>query len=433
METYAQAPRSTYRSRPAGSSAAWRGLRGFWQPRFRLDVRGILVNLDGLQCRVVRKQTDDLRPDGGAQQRRSGPGPARVGLLVCVASICYIGLFAAIDGLLETYAETAHQVLIQLLVVSMALLGLVVVLVYLLQRAWDVHEQGEGSGQLAGEDARPRGALLGIREVASWLPPHTPLLASAVRRASIPGVVPSTESVAGQADVLLLTPREREVAILIAQGRTSSEIADELVIAERTADTHADRIRSKLGVRSRTGIVAWVLSQGLLPGSTGRCVCPMCGRGTVEPDPVAVAVSPVPAVPVVIASGTWDWRGYLGAVGAVAVMTALLGALQGWNGTPSHLSILYILAVLATAVAYGRGPALACSVLAFVVNDYLFTPPIFQFSPQPYEWLRLGVFVVVALVTAVLARGHSTSAMEDKLLKALALWQPAESRRHPGP
>jgi len=423
-----------YCSRPAGSSATRRGPRGCQRPRVRLEVRGILdVNLDGLQCRLVRKQTDDPRPDGGARQRRSGPVPAQVGVLVCVASVCYIGLFVAIDGLLEAYEETAQKVLIQLLVVSMVLLGSVVVLMYLLQRARDVHEQAERSGQRAGEDARLRGALLAMREVASWPPQHGPHLASAVRRASIPSVAPPTESVAGQADVLLLTPREREVAILIAQGRTSREIADELVIAERTADTHADRIRTKLGLRSRAEIVAWVLSQGLLSGSNGRCVCPMCGRGTVEPDPVAVAVTPVPAVPAVTVSRTWDWRGYLGAVGVVAVMTALLGALQGWSGTPSHLAILYILAVLATAVAYGRGPALACSILAFLVNDYLFTPPIFHFSPQPYEWLRLGVFIVVALVTAVLARGHCTNAMEDKLLKALALCQPAESRRGPRP
>ncbi len=62
----------------------------------------------------------------------------------------------------------------------------------------------------------------------------------------------------------MLTPREHEVAILIAQGRSSREIAQGLVITERTADTHADHIRAKLGLRSRAEIVAWVLGQGLL-------------------------------------------------------------------------------------------------------------------------------------------------------------------------
>jgi non-specific serine/threonine protein kinase len=61
-----------------------------------------------------------------------------------------------------------------------------------------------------------------------------------------------------------LTRRELEIAALIGRGLTSREIAEELVIAEKTADTHADRIRSKLGLRSRAEITAWAARQGLL-------------------------------------------------------------------------------------------------------------------------------------------------------------------------
>jgi predicted ATPase/DNA-binding CsgD family transcriptional regulator len=60
-----------------------------------------------------------------------------------------------------------------------------------------------------------------------------------------------------------LTTREVQVAALIAQGKTSKEIADELVISERTADTHAAHIRDKLDVRSRAEIAAWVVRRGL--------------------------------------------------------------------------------------------------------------------------------------------------------------------------
>lgn len=60
-----------------------------------------------------------------------------------------------------------------------------------------------------------------------------------------------------------LTARELEVARLIAKGKTSKEIADELVITERTADTHAAHIRDKLGLRSRAEIAAWAVRQGL--------------------------------------------------------------------------------------------------------------------------------------------------------------------------
>jgi non-specific serine/threonine protein kinase len=62
-----------------------------------------------------------------------------------------------------------------------------------------------------------------------------------------------------------LTPREVEVAALIARGRTSKEIAHALVITERTADTHASHIRDKLGLSSRAEIAAWAVRRGLVP------------------------------------------------------------------------------------------------------------------------------------------------------------------------
>jgi non-specific serine/threonine protein kinase len=60
-----------------------------------------------------------------------------------------------------------------------------------------------------------------------------------------------------------LTSREREVATLIGRGLSSRRIAEELVITVRTADTHADRIRDKLGLRSRAEIAAWAVRNGL--------------------------------------------------------------------------------------------------------------------------------------------------------------------------
>jgi non-specific serine/threonine protein kinase len=54
-----------------------------------------------------------------------------------------------------------------------------------------------------------------------------------------------------------LTRRELEVAALVARGLTSREIAEALVISVRTADSHADHIRDKLGLRSRAEIASW--------------------------------------------------------------------------------------------------------------------------------------------------------------------------------
>ena len=60
-----------------------------------------------------------------------------------------------------------------------------------------------------------------------------------------------------------LTAREREVAVLIAQGKTSREIADLLVVSERTAEGHVSNILGRLGFTSRAQIAAWVVERGL--------------------------------------------------------------------------------------------------------------------------------------------------------------------------
>lgn len=56
-----------------------------------------------------------------------------------------------------------------------------------------------------------------------------------------------------------LTKREREVAVLIADGLKNREIAERLVIAERTAQGHVENILTKLGFNSRTQVAAWVV------------------------------------------------------------------------------------------------------------------------------------------------------------------------------
>jgi DNA-binding NarL/FixJ family response regulator len=67
-----------------------------------------------------------------------------------------------------------------------------------------------------------------------------------------------------------LTPREREVLGLVAQGASNREIADTLVVSERTARTHVSAILRKLGLVSRTQAALWAVSEGLgaAPGSS---------------------------------------------------------------------------------------------------------------------------------------------------------------------
>jgi Predicted hydrolases or acyltransferases (alpha/beta hydrolase superfamily) len=54
-----------------------------------------------------------------------------------------------------------------------------------------------------------------------------------------------------------LTPRQREVAALVSQGLSNRQIAERLVITERSAESHVERIRARLGFRSRAQIAAW--------------------------------------------------------------------------------------------------------------------------------------------------------------------------------
>jgi predicted ATPase/DNA-binding NarL/FixJ family response regulator len=59
-----------------------------------------------------------------------------------------------------------------------------------------------------------------------------------------------------------LTRREREIAVLLAEGLSNREIAERLVISPRTAETHVDHILGKLGLNSRTQVVSWVAEHG---------------------------------------------------------------------------------------------------------------------------------------------------------------------------
>jgi DNA-binding NarL/FixJ family response regulator len=65
-----------------------------------------------------------------------------------------------------------------------------------------------------------------------------------------------------------LTPREREVLIHIATGRSNRQIAVQLRISERTARTHVSNLFAKLGVASRTQAALLAVREGLTSEST---------------------------------------------------------------------------------------------------------------------------------------------------------------------
>jgi DNA-binding NarL/FixJ family response regulator len=67
-----------------------------------------------------------------------------------------------------------------------------------------------------------------------------------------------------------LTTREREVLVLIAQGRSNREIARALVLAEKTVKTHVSNILMKLGVADRTQAALWAVRHGIGPEDEER-------------------------------------------------------------------------------------------------------------------------------------------------------------------
>jgi DNA-binding NarL/FixJ family response regulator len=60
-----------------------------------------------------------------------------------------------------------------------------------------------------------------------------------------------------------LSPRECEVAQLIAGGLSNCQIAESLVISERTVENHVSSILARLGVDTRAQVAAWTVQQGL--------------------------------------------------------------------------------------------------------------------------------------------------------------------------
>jgi len=113
--------------------------------------------------------------------------------------------------------------------------------------------------------------------------------------------------------------------------------------------------------------------------------------------------------------------GYAAALAAVALVSLFIGFVLG-QVTLANASMLYLIAVLATAVAFGRGPAVFASVAAFLTFDWFFVSPIHQFSVGDAEaWVSLLLFLLTAIVTGQLAAAQRERAREAVLREREAL------------
>ncbi|MFI6439037.1 LuxR C-terminal-related transcriptional regulator [Streptomyces sp. NPDC050759] len=107
---------------------------------------------------------------------------------------------------------------------------------------------GRALGATAFTAAYERGAGLTLTELVGY----------ALQEPGLPDVTPPPTPDRPQ---VRLTPREAQVAELVAEGLANQQIADRLVIARRTAEGHVERILNKLGFHTRTQIATWVTAQ----------------------------------------------------------------------------------------------------------------------------------------------------------------------------
>lgn len=112
-------------------------------------------------------------------------------------------------------------------------------------------------------DSELLSAIRGVHRGRTVLDPA--LAATVVQRAI------GKRSAAGR-PASLLSPREREVLDLVAQGYTNQQIADRLGLSVKTVETYRSRLVEKLGLRSRADLVRYALDSGLV------------GRGPIAPE-----------------------------------------------------------------------------------------------------------------------------------------------------
>jgi DNA-binding NarL/FixJ family response regulator len=116
------------------------------------------------------------------------------------------------------------------------------------------------------KDAAPEDLIEAVRTVArgdSVIDPVSTrrLLAHAAPLLAAPTTAPAS---AAAPELDLLTPREREVLVLMGEGLTNAEIAERHVVSEATVKTHVGHVLAKTGSRDRVQAVALAFRAGLV-------------------------------------------------------------------------------------------------------------------------------------------------------------------------
>ena len=111
------------------------------------------------------------------------------------------------------------------------------------------------------KDSRPEDLLGAVRTVLSG----DAVVAPSATRRLLDHVADALPTATGEDPRLeLLTPREREVLLEVARGRSNAEIAADLFMAEATVKTHVGRLLAKLGQRDRVQLAVFAFDTGLV-------------------------------------------------------------------------------------------------------------------------------------------------------------------------
>lgn len=107
------------------------------------------------------------------------------------------------------------------------------------------------------KDAQPDELERGLRQVARG----EPYLSPAVSKYLVQGYA---DGGSGRTALERLTPRQREVLQLIAEGYTTKAIAARLEVSVKTVETHRAQLMERLGIRDVAGLVRFALRRGLI-------------------------------------------------------------------------------------------------------------------------------------------------------------------------
>ena len=115
------------------------------------------------------------------------------------------------------------------------------------------------------QDAPPEDLLAAVRTVHAG----DAVIAPSTTRRLLDRLAPLAVDPQACKSIDLLTDREREVLMAMAQGRSNTEIAGQLVVAEGTVKTHVGQILAKLGARDRVQAVILAYEAGLVRAGGG--------------------------------------------------------------------------------------------------------------------------------------------------------------------